>query len=533
MPTYLSNLAWSTRRQLLRTAGALAGGWMLPARASAITQSRKSAIETRKSIYETVGVRPLINARGTVTIVGASRTLPEVKRAMEEAARDYVQLDELMEGVSRRLAELTGAEWGIVTCGASAALTAATVACIAGGDPDKLAQLPDLKGLKDEVIIPTDSRTAYDHAAKAVGPRMVAVPDRIAFERALGPRTAMIMVLAGPNSERGPLALTEIVKLARPGGVPVVVDAAADALVVPNPYLQQGADLVAYSGGKCLRGPQCAGLLIGRKDLARAAWIGSAPHHGFGRGFKVGREEIMGMLAAVEMWMTRNHGEELRTWNGWLEHIARRLQTIPGVKTDIRQPQGLSNPTPSLNVQWDNTRIPLTGEDVEQLLWDGQPRIAVSGAGSYLPFPPNREPNIQIVPYQLAAGEEQVIADRVHAVLSNPPRKEPRTDAPVANLSGEWSLTLTFAASSANHMFDLDQKGYEVSGSHHGSFATRDIKGTLHGRDLLLRSSYTQQGVRLNFTFSGTVGADGKAIEGKAHLGEYGTAGWTATRRNS
>jgi uncharacterized pyridoxal phosphate-dependent enzyme len=531
VPIYLSNLARSTRRQLLQAAGVIAGGWLLPTPADASGQTT-TAGRTRKSIYETVGVRPLINARGTVTIVGASRTLPEVKRAMEEAARDYVQIDELMDGVGRRLAELTGAQWGMVTSGASAALTAATVGCIAGGDPDKLAQLPDLKGLKDEVIIPVDSRTAYDHAAKAAGPRMVAVPDRAGFERALGPRTAMIMVLAGPNSERGPLALTEIAKLAKPRGVPIVVDAAADALAVPNPYLTQGAHLVAYSGGKCLRGPQCAGLLLGRKDLVQAAWVGTAPHHGFGRGFKVGREEIMGMLAAVEMWMARNHAEELRTWNGWLEHIARRLQAIPGVETDIRQPQGLSNPTPSLNVQWDKTRIPLTGEDVEQLLWDGQPRIAVSGAGSFLPFPPNLEPNIQIIPYQLAAGEERVIADRVHAVLSNPPHKEPRTDAPAANVSGEWSVTLTFVASTATQTFDLGQKEHEVSGSHRGSFATRDIKGTLRGRDLVLRSSYTQQGVRLNFTFTGTVAGDGKAMEGRVSLGEYGTAVWKA-RRNS
>jgi uncharacterized pyridoxal phosphate-dependent enzyme len=514
---------------VLQTAGLLAGGWMLPSRA--LEAWAGQAGQARRSIYDSIGVRPLINARGTVTIVGASRTLPEVKRAMEDAARDYVQLDELMDGVGRRLAELTGAEWGIVTCGASAALTAATVGCIAGGDPDKLAQLPDLKGLKDEVIIPAYSRTAYDHAAKAAGPRMIEVADRAALESALGSRTAMIMVLAGSASERGPLALTEIATLAKPRRIPIVVDAAADGLAVPNPYLQQGADLVAYSGGKCLRGPQCAGLLIGRKDLAQAAWIGSAPHHGFGRGFKVGREEIMGMLAAVEMWMKRNHAEELRTWNGWLEHIARRVQTISGVTTEIRQPQGLSNPTPSLRVQWDTSRIPLTGDDVEQLLWNGELRIAVSGAGSFLPFPPNLEPNIQIAPYQLEAGEERIIAERVFAVLSKPPRIEKRGGAPATDIGGEWLVAMTFVANSADVIFKLTQRGSDIAGTHHGSFATRDLKGSLHGRDIVLRSSYTQQGVRLNFTFSGTVGADGKTMQGKASLGEYGTAGWSATRR--
>ena len=289
----------------------------------------------------------------------------------------------------------------------------------------------------------------------------------------------------------------------------------------PIRTLQQGADLVAYSGGKCLRGPQCAGLLIGRKDLAQAAWIGSAPHHGFGRGFKVGREEIMGMVAAVEMWTKRNHAEELRTWNSWLEHIARRVKEVPGVAAEIRQPQGLSNPTPSLTVQWDRSRLPLTGQQVEQLLWDGEPRIAVSGAGSFLPFPPNLEPNIQIAPYQLEAGEERIIAERIFAVLSKPPREQPDTHPPAAEIAGRWDVVVTFVSSTANQSFALEQKGQELIGTHHASFASRDLSGTLRGRDLVLRSSYTQQGVRLNFTFTGTVSADGNALEGTVSLGEY------------
>lgn len=518
----------ATRRQLFQLAGSLAGAWAVPRGAfagSAFLGQRTS----RKTIYESVGVRPLINARGTVTIVGASRTLPEVKHAMEEASRDYVQIDELMEGVGRRLAELTGAEWGIVTSGASAALTVAAAGCITGGDPDKLAQLPDLRGLKDEVIAPRYSRTAYDHAVKGVGARIVEVADREQFELAMGPRTAMVMVLAGRASDEGPLSLKEIASLAGPLSIPILVDAAADELVVPNPYLTQGADLVAYSGGKCLRGPQCAGLLIGRKSMAQAAWVNSAPHHGLGRGLKVGREEIMGMLAAVEMWKKRDHAEETRIWTSWLDHISRRLQSVSGVTTEIRQPQGRSNRTPSLWVQWDSTRIPLTGDDVERLLWDGEPRIAVSGAGSFLPFPPNMEPNISVVPYQLDAGEERVIADRVYEVLSNPPRRPRRTDAPAAQVTGQWDVQLKFVHGVADHSFGLQQQGSTLTGTHHGSFATRDLNGTLYGTDILLRTSYTEQGVRLNFTFTGTITGD--SMEGKVALGEYGTADWQATRR--
>jgi uncharacterized pyridoxal phosphate-dependent enzyme len=502
---------------------------MLPVEAVAAAAAQAPA-PPRKSIYESIGVRPLINARGTVTVVGATRVLLEVKTAMDLAAREYVQIDELMEGVGRRLSELTGAEWGMVASGASAALTVATAACIAGGDPDKMAQLPDLTGLKDEVIMPRYSRTAYDHAAKVVGTRIVEVATREELEAALGPRTAMVMVLAGRGSQEGPLSIKEIASLTSPRRVPILVDAAADELVVPNPYLTAGADLVAYSGGKCLRGPQCAGLLIGRKGLVQAAWASSAPHHGLGRGFKVGREEIVGMLTAVEMWMKRDHAKEQRTWTSWLEHIATRLAKVPGVTTEITQPRGLSNRTPSLRVQWDPTRIPLTGDDVEKLLWEGEPRIAVGGAGSFLPFPPNFEPNISIVPYQLEAGEERLIADRVHALLSQPPQKSPRTEAPAADLTGQWDVDMTFVHGTARQSFALEQKGNTLIGTHTASFASRDVAGTLHGRDILLRSSYTEQGVRLNFTFTGTLNGD--AMQGQVSLGEYGTAAWKAERRN-
>jgi len=336
-------------------------------------------------------------------------------------------------------------------------------------------------------------------------------------------------VLAGRRSDEGPLSLQEMSSIAAPRGVPILVDAAADELIVPNPYIAQGADMVAYSGGKCLRGPQCAGLLIGRKGLVQAAWVNSAPHHGLGRGFKVGREEIMGMLAAVEAWHKRDHTAEQRMWTSWLEHIANRLKTIPGVTTDIRQPQGRSNRTPTLRVQWDINRIPLTGHDMENALWEGEPRIAVSGAGSFLPFPPNFEPNISIVPYQLEAGEERLIAERVYAVLSNPPRTPKRTDAPASDVSGQWEIELRFVGGTSKHAFMLEQKEHAIVGTHTGTFASREINGTLHGQDILLRSSYTEQGVRLNFTFSGTVTGD--TMAGSISLGEYGTAEWKGTRK--
>lgn len=482
-----------------------------------------------KSIYDSIGVRPLINARGTVTVVGATRVLPEVQVAMEEAVKDFVQIDELMNGVGLRLAEITGAEWGVVSSGASAAITIATAGCVTGGDPDKIWQIPNLDGMKDEVIIPSYSRSAYDAAAKAVGVRMIEVNSPEELKAALGPRTAMIMVLASGASEDGPLSLKIISALAKPLNVPILVDAAAEGLEVPNPHISQGADMVAYSGGKYLRGPQCAGLLIGRKDLVQASWINSAPHHGFGRGFKVGREEIMGMLTAVEMWKKRDHAEEWRMWISWANYISDRLEQVPGVKTEILLPKGRSNRSPSLQVNWDISLIPLTGQDVEALLWDNNPRIAVSGAGSYLPFPPNREPNIRINPSQLAAGQEKVIANCVYELLSNPPQMQKPSGPAALNLSGLWDLEIQFVASIVNQTLMFDQKGNEIFGTHHASFGPRELTGTLHGNDILFRSSYTNQGVRLNFEFTGVVSKDSMA--GKLSLGEYGKAEWKAKRR--
>lgn len=516
--------------------GLLSGAWAASNKAdrlptSAITSYSSSKWKAGHSIFESVGVRPLINARGTVTIIGASRVLPEVQQAMDEASRDYVQLDELMEGVGQRLSDLTGAEWGVVTSGASGAITAGTAGCVTGGDPDKLWQIPDLTGMKDEVIIPSYSQSAYDAAAKAVGVRMVVVKDLEELNAALGPRTAMVLVLAGSRSEQGPLSLKEIASLTKPLRIPILVDAAAEGLTVPNPHLVLGADLVAYSGGKYLQGPQCSGLLLGRKDLVQAAWIAVAPHHGFGRGLKVGREEIMGLLAAVEMWMKRDHKAAMDNWNARLEHIASRLKSIAGVHLEIQQPKGRSNHSPSLIVTWNTALIPLAGYEVEQLLWDGNPRIAVSGAGSFLPFPPNIKPHISINSSQLVDGEEEIIAERVFEVLDSPPPQSKNTDPAAFNISGLWELQMRFSASTVSQSFAIEQNNSKLTGVHYGSLTPRDLVGTLHGNDILIRSSYTDQGVRLNFEFTGKV--DKETMEGNVSMGEYGMAHWKAIRKNS
>jgi seryl-tRNA(Sec) selenium transferase len=239
-------------------------------------------------IYREIGVHPVVNARGTFTIITGSESLPAVKQAMDAASRSYVQMDELMNGVGAKLAELTGAPWGIVTGGCCAALTHCTTASIAGSNPERMQRLPNLTGMKNEVVIPEYSRNVYDHAIRMVGVKIIEVKDVSELEGAFNSRTAMVYILAGPGDD-GPLGTKVIAEVAKRHGVPLVVDAAAEILTIPNVHLERGATAVAYSGGKCIRGPQAAGLLLGDKNLLQAAWANSAPHHAFGRSLKVGK----------------------------------------------------------------------------------------------------------------------------------------------------------------------------------------------------------------------------------------------------
>ena len=493
-----------------------------------------SPLHIGADIYQSLGVRPLINARGTITVITGSQTLPEVKAAMDQASRHYVHIDELMEAVGKHLGELTGAEWGMVTTGAAGALSVATCACVAGADPDKLELLANqlaCPGMKTEVIIPRSSRNVYDHSIRAIGVKIVEPANMEELELAIGPNTAMVMLLTATRDyDQGPMSIENVAAAAHRHGVPVLTDAAAEVLAVPNIHLKRGADLVSYSGGKCLCGPQCAGLLLGRKDLVQAAWVASAPHHTICRSLKVGKEEIVGMLAAVEMWMKRDHAAEEKTWTSWLELIAARLKPIAGITTTIRPATGVDNRTPSLRIQWDRNRLDLTEDELEQILWDGEPRIAIGGKGSFLPFPPDQSNTTTVFAYMLMLGEEKIVAERLYQALSNAPktgsRKKPAP--PAANLSGQWDLHLEFVSGNADHSFAIEQTGNDLNGTHQGQAAIREMKGTLDGDNVVLRSSYTLHGARLNFTFRGTANHD--QMQGTLVVGEYGEGRWSAKR---
>lgn len=526
-----------TRRELIRRGGALGGALALPAMLRGEAQSPPAAtapagaLRAGADVYQSIGVRPLINARGTFTIISGSTMLPEVRAAVDAAAQKYVHLDELADAVGARLATLTGAEWGMVSNGCSAGLTLAAAACVAGGNPDLHVRLPNLAGFpKDEAIIPTHSRNVYDAALRSMGLRVVEVATLAEFEAALGPRAAVVYVLAGPNADNSPLNLKALAPVAKAHGVPVLVDAAAEILTIPNVHLRDGATLVAYSGGKCMRGPQTAGLLLGRKDLVRAAWVHSAPHHGATRALKVGKEDAIGMLMAVEMWVRRDHEAEWKRWTGWLDHISQRVSSIPGVTTTVVQPVGLSNRTPSLKIYWDRKQLGIGGDAVARQLFDSEPRISLDVAR-----PPDQpaQTGVSVTPYMMAAGDERVIADRLVALLSKPPVQAEATAPvpPAADLTGPWTVRIDYAAAASTHTLHLTQAGSAIGGLHQGEFVTREVTGTIDGSEVRIRSAYGEQhGDSVNMTFAGKLSGDQMA--GTLDMGEYLGATWTATRRS-
>ncbi len=513
-----------TRRTLLQSGGALAAGLIPGGRGLAVAKP----LQLGPNLYESIGVTPLVNCRGTFTIISGSLTLPEVKLAMAEASRHYVHLDELMLAVGQRLAELTQAEWGIVTAGCAAALTHATSACIAGTDPEKMQRMPKLDGMKNEVIIPVHSRNVYDHAVRTTGVNIIEVDTPEQLESAIHPRTAMIMIMSSPRSESGPMSTENICKIARAKGIPVIVDAAAETLTIPNKHLQRGANMVAYSGGKCLRGPQAAGLLLGQKDLLQAAWANSAPHHAFGRALKAGKEEIMGMLAAVEMWVKRDQKAEWAEWEARLNFISAQVTTIKGVTTEVLQPEDLSNHAPQLRIKWDGAALGITGKEVEERLLNGKPRIAVGGSSGVRPD--SMKSSLTIMPYMMQPDDHKIAAPAIYALLSKPPQipTPVRPSGTPAQVAGSWDVRIEYLLGNSTHHFTIQQSGSGLTGEHAGETLHGSLRGTVYANEVNLRSSQKIQGTSLSFDFRGIV--EGNSMKGSVSLGEYGPAKWSAVR---
>ncbi|SDM47619.1 uncharacterized pyridoxal phosphate-dependent enzyme [Daejeonella rubra] len=481
------------------------------------------------NIFRSIGVEPVINCMGTFTIIGGSLERPAVREAMEAASHNFVQYDELADGIGQRLAELTGAEWGMVSAGCAAGLKHITAACVTGGNPEKLIRIPDLTGFdKSEVIIPGFSRNAYDHAIRNIGVKIVSVNTPEELEKAINSQTAMIYIRSTDTDTftGQPLSLEEIARIAKPHKVPVLVDAAAENLTLPPVHLKRGATIVAYSGGKAICGPQCAGLMLGDKSILMSAWQASSPHHGPGRDNKVGREEMIGMMAAVEDWVKRDHAADWKRWLSWLDIIARRLSTVEGVKTEVIERTLLDNKSPVLKVSWDSSKLHFSGFDVAEELGRNKPRIAVWAEDEN-----NGESFFNVTTGQMQAGEEKIVAERLYKVLSQKRSPKPGMTVPSTNLTGAWDVRVQFFSSSSQHSFTIVQDGNWISGSHRGDMDVMNLSGTIEGDQIKFSSSRRITGDHLEFLFKGTIKGD--SMSGDIHLGEYRTAKFTATRNAS
>ena len=512
-----SSRADISRRRLFQTGGLLVSGL-----AGSETAHSAPAASPAPEVYTRLGVKPFINCTATLTINGGSLTLPEVTAAMEQASHFHVDLNELMEKAGDRLAELLQVEWGIVTAGAAAALTHATAACLAGTDPEKIQRLPNLAGLKNEVIIPRESRNVYDHAVRTLGVTVIEVNSPEEVRAAIGPHTAMIELL-GNFFGKAQLDLKDIAPIARAAGIPILVDAAADYLIGPNPYLAQGADLVAYSGGKIIRGPQGAGLLIGRRDLVRSAWANSAPHHAFGRALKVTKEEVIGMLRAVEWSASHDVQVDFQTWKSWYAHISDRILQVPGVRAEALNPMR-GGPFPTLSISWDPSRIGLTAGEVGRHLLEGEPRIMTQASGEGHSF--------LLRPVAMKPDEYEIVARRLYEVFSSAPKQKQKgpLEPPSMNVTGSWDVDVRYEVGSAHHKLFLAADGNRITGTHTGWAYTGDIRGEINGGSIRFRSTLPADGNVLSYTFTGTVSPQG--ISGDVQIGEYGSAKWSARRRS-
>ena len=381
------------------------------------------------SVYDDLGVRRVINAAATFTRLGGSLMPPPVLAAMNHAAGAFIDLDELQRKVGERIAELTKNEAAYVSAGAAAGITLAVAACIAGTDPKLIGAFPYLEGVeRTEVIVHRSQRNGYDYAARQTGARLVEIGDSVEELRAaFSPRTACVLWFAGSHFAAGALPLEVIVPEAKARGVPVIVDAAAQIPPISNLWRftrDLGADLSIFSGGKGLRGPQSSGLVLGRRDLIEGCRVNGNPNHSIGRPMKVGKEEMVGLLAAVEWSLAQDEPETLARYERMVANWIAGLSGFPGVEVERGYPSEAGQPYSRAIVRL----LPESGwtrDGLVAALWDRDPRIAV---GTLL----NDPAAIALNPQTLEPGEEEIVLNVLRELLATAPTEGGRSGAPVA-----------------------------------------------------------------------------------------------------
>ncbi|HLJ87913.1 MAG TPA: aminotransferase class V-fold PLP-dependent enzyme [Candidatus Angelobacter sp.] len=401
------------RRTFLGGMSALAGAFFTR-KMSGLSQPGKSSLTgfgQSSNVYEELGVTTVINGEGTMTMLGGSLMRPEVEAVMANASHHFVHMPELEVAAGKRIAELLKLPEGyttLVTSGAASAIQNGLCGVLTGDNEDFIRQLPDVTGMKSEVIIQKSHRNPFDHQLRATGVKLVEVETREDVLRAVSPRTAM-MHFSNFANDNGRIKVDEWAKLAKEHQIPCFNDAAADVPPVSHlwDYTRMGYDLVAFSGGKAMRGPQCAGILIGRKDLVSYALLNMCPHEDtLGRSQKIGKEEIVGMVKAVELYLAEDQEPLIREWWARLDRISTQITKVPGVTTSFHVP-GIANHVPHMNINWDPRRINLTSRQVSEALRSSKPAIVLGRS----------EEGLSMCSFMLQPGEDKIIAERLTQIF--------------------------------------------------------------------------------------------------------------------
>jgi uncharacterized pyridoxal phosphate-dependent enzyme len=408
--------SWN-RRGFLGTAAALLASILAPRKFSsaASTAARSTSVNgfgQTGNPYDELGVTTVINCEGTMTMLGGSILRPELEAVMAMAGRHFVNIPDLEVAAGKRIAEMLKLPDGyatLVTSGAAAAMQSGLAGILTGDNEALIRQLPDLTGMKSEVIIQKSHRNPFDHQLRTTGVKLIEIETREQLQHAVNDRTAMMHFSNFANAS-GQIKVDEWVKLGKQYGIPCMNDAAADTPPVSHlwDYANMGYDLITFSGGKAMRGPQCAGLLIGRKDLVANALLNNSPHEDtLGRSQKVGKEEIVGMVKALELYLKEDHEALTREWQGRLELISRELTKVPGVSTSFFVPD-IANHVPHMQITWDS-RVSLTPQQISKLLRNSKPAIVIGGGEG--------RPGLTMCSFMLQPGEDKIVAEQLSRVL--------------------------------------------------------------------------------------------------------------------
>ena len=395
------------RRDLLKYASMLPIGTGVAA-GLIPTKAFAKAPAAKRNILKELGIRTFINAAGTYTAMTASLMHDEVVETIKQSAKQFAMLDEVQDKVGEKIAELCHAEAATVTAGCWSALVLGTAGVLTGMDMKKVAQLPNVTGMKSEVIVQKGHNIGYVHALTNTGAIIVEIETAQELEKAINEKTAMMWFL-NSNAPMGKIQHEEWVAIAKKYKIPTMIDMAADVPPVSNlwKYNDLGFDLVCISGGKAMCGPQSAGILMGRKDLIAAARLSAPPRGGnIGRGMKVNKEEIVGMYVALEKYINQDHDAEWKMWESKIDFIKTAVNSVEGVTTEISVPP-IANHTPLLFIKWDESKVKTSNKDLMLKLRNGSPSIEVMANGT----------GINITVFMLQEGEEKIVAKRVREEL--------------------------------------------------------------------------------------------------------------------